>query len=384
VATPKNTSTSKNSVLYTMTLFASPFFKKYLLPGFVFQSVVIAGGYGTGREIIEFFLNFGPFSGLLGMLLITTAIWSVIMAVTFEFSRLHQAYDYRTFFKHLLGKFWFMFEVLYLVGMLLVLAVIGSAAGILIEDNFGIPYMTGVLIMMIAIGFLTFEGSGVIEKFLAGWSIALYTVYVIIFVVALSLFGQTIQANFSHTETIEGWSMGGFKYALYNFTVIPAVLFCINHIETRKEAICAGLLGGLIGILPGILFFIAITSQYPEVLPEDIPMIYLLDKINITSLTIIFQIVLFGTLIETGTGFIHAFNERIKSAFHAKGKEFPRRLRPIIAVVLLLCGLGVSRFGLKDLIEQGYGNILSPGVFIVFVIPLMTVGLYKIFNRSKN
>ena len=31
--------------------------RKYLVPGLVFQSVVIGGGYGTGREIAEFFLK---------------------------------------------------------------------------------------------------------------------------------------------------------------------------------------------------------------------------------------------------------------------------------------------------------------------------------------
>ena len=35
-------------------------FQRYLLPGFVFQSGVIAGGYGTGRELVEFFLPYGP------------------------------------------------------------------------------------------------------------------------------------------------------------------------------------------------------------------------------------------------------------------------------------------------------------------------------------
>ena len=32
----------------------SNWFQRYLLPGFVFQSVIIAGGYGTGRELVEF------------------------------------------------------------------------------------------------------------------------------------------------------------------------------------------------------------------------------------------------------------------------------------------------------------------------------------------
>jgi uncharacterized membrane protein YkvI len=114
------------------------FFNKYLLPGFVFQSVIIGGGYGTGRELVEYFLKFGPIGGLLGMLLITTVMWSICLAVTFEFSRKFQAYDYRTFFKELLGPFWFIFEILYFILLFIVLAVIGSAAGVLLRDNFGL------------------------------------------------------------------------------------------------------------------------------------------------------------------------------------------------------------------------------------------------------
>jgi uncharacterized membrane protein YkvI len=58
-----------------MFLVNAPFFKKYLLPGFVFLGVVIAGGYGTGRELVEYFLQYGTLGGILGMLLITTTLW---------------------------------------------------------------------------------------------------------------------------------------------------------------------------------------------------------------------------------------------------------------------------------------------------------------------
>ena len=43
------------------------FFKRYLLPGFVFEAAVIGGGYATGRELVEFFLPAGAWGGLLGM-----------------------------------------------------------------------------------------------------------------------------------------------------------------------------------------------------------------------------------------------------------------------------------------------------------------------------
>ncbi|MFC1477374.1 hypothetical protein ACFL6L_02795 [candidate division KSB1 bacterium] len=355
----------------------SGFFKKYLLPGFVFQSVVIAGGYGTGREIVEYFLSYGPLGGLLGMLLISTVMWSVTLAITFEFSRVFNAYDYRTFFRNLLGKYWITFELLYMFGMLLILAVIGSAAGELLKDTLPIPYIARVAVMFLVIGFLTFKGSSIIAQFLAYWSILLYIVYGIILIVALQKFGPDIWGNFSEAEAQSGWLTGGFKYALYNFAVIPAVMFCLSHQETRREAITAGLLGGVIGIFPGLLFFIAIVSQYPAVIPETLPMIFMLNEINLQPLLIIFYIVLFGTLIETGTGFIHAYNERLHTAFQAKGREFPRHYRPVVAAVLLLIGLGISKFGLITLIAKGYGT-LSWLVFIIFVIPLFTVGIIKI------
>ena len=99
----------------------------------------------------------------------------------------------------------------------------------------------------------------------------------------------------------------------------------------------------------------------------------------ILLLLIIFQIVLFGTLIETGTGFIHAVNERIRSTLEARGKNFPSRLRPVVALILLLAGLGISTFGLVTLIEKGYGGI-SWGFFFVYIIPLITLGTYKILK----
>lgn len=364
-----------------MLFFGSPVFKKYLLPGFVFQSVVIAGGYGTGRELVEYFLNYGPLGGVLGMFLVTTLLWSTLLAVTFEFSRKYQAYDYRTFFMGLMGRFWVIFEILYLALLFIVLAVIGSAAGILLRDNFGLPYLVGVMGMLAAIGFLTFKGSRLIERFLSGWSIVLYLVYIAFFVVALLKFGPGIQQNLSEAVALPKWALGGFKYALYNMGVIPAVFFCLPHIETRKEAALAGLIGGLIGIFPGFLFYIAVLGHYPDILPEEVPAIYVLKRAGVPLLLILYQVVLFGTLIETGTGFIHAVNERIRSALRAKGKELPSWVRPFVAIILLGASLGLSTFGLINLIAKGYGS-LSWGFFAVFFIPLMSLGVYKIFKAK--
>lgn len=354
-----------------------------MLPGFVFQSVTIGGGYGTGRELVEFFLSHGPLGGLLGMVLVTTVMWSLILAVTFEFSRVFQAYDYRTFFKKLLGRFWIAFEIIYFLLLFIVLAVVGSAAGILLEANFGIPYVFGVIIMLAAVGFLTFRGSSIIENFLSIWSLLLYGVYTTFLIVAFIKFGPAIRENFALGITGTGWILGGFKYALYNLGIIAAVLFCLKHIKTRKEAVIAGILGGPIAIIPGLMFYIAVVGFYPEVLPVEIPAVYILEKAGVPFLLIIFQVVLFGTLIETGTGFIHAVNERIQSELKSRGKTLPQGLRPVIAVGMLLIAFGLSTFGLIDLIAKGYGSI-SWGFFAIFIVPLLTIGIYKIANRNAR
>ena len=365
-----------------MSFINSSTFKKYLLPGFVFQSVVIGGGYGTGRELVEYFLKYGPLGGLLGMVLVTTVSWSILLALTFEFSRKFRAYDYRTFFKNLLGPFWPVFEIIYTIYLLIVLGVIGSAAGTLLKNNLGLPYILGVIIILAAVGFLTFKGSKIIENFLSLWSIVLYTTFAVLLVVIFIKFTPQIRENFANSTIHGNWAGGAMLYAFYNMAAVPAVFFCLTHINKRKEAIFAGLLAGPIGIIPAVFLFLAMVSHYEIVLEESIPIVTVIQKSGVAILLIAFQIILFGTLIETGTGLIHAVNERIQSALHSKKKELPTYFRPLLAVAFLIIAVCISTLGLKTLIDKGYGAA-SWGFLFVYLIPLTTIGLYKIIKKSK-
>lgn len=48
-------------------LFSSRWFRIYIVPGAVIQSVMVGGGYGTGRETVEYFTNFGFLGGAMGI-----------------------------------------------------------------------------------------------------------------------------------------------------------------------------------------------------------------------------------------------------------------------------------------------------------------------------
>jgi uncharacterized membrane protein YkvI len=350
-------------------------FNRLLLPGFVFQSVVIAGGYGTGREIVEFFLSLGPAGGLLAML-VATVLWSAVCAVSFEFARVFRGYDYRRFFRELLGPGWVLFELCYVALLAVVLAVIAAAAGSMLRETFALPYAVGVLGIVVAVGWLVFAGSRTIERTLAAWSFVLYGVYVVFFVWSLQRTGGTGEALAADPPGA-GWLIGGLKYAAYNVAVIPAVLFTVRHAERRRDAVVAGALAGPIAMIPGLFFYLAMVPHYPAIVDRAVPATYLLGQLDARWFSIVFQVVLFGTLVETGTGMIHAVNERVASAFAERRKAMPRGLRPAAAVVLLLAAAGLARFGLVALIARGYGT-LTWAFLAVFVVPVLTWGVWKL------
>lgn len=354
------------------------FYKKYLLPGFVLQSVVIAGGYGTGRELVEYFMQYGPKNGLLGMFLVTTVLWAAVCATSFEFARLFRTYDYRSFFKHLIGGGWPLYEICYIILLFIVLGVCGAASGSILKDTFNIPPLFGAGAFLLLIALLTYWGSRVIAAALSWWSFVLYLVYIIFLIVGLTKLGGNISESFTSGLNKPGWALGGFQYAFYNLGCLPAILFVSKYIDTRKEAIISGIFAGLLTILPGFFLYMVLLGAYPDILTIEVPAYFALSKIGLTSLLLAYMIVLFGTMIETGTGFIHAVNERINSyMIDRKGKEISRTLRGSVGFGMALLGLLISSFGLIPLIAKGYGTI-SWGFFILHGVAIFTIGIYKI------
>lgn len=91
--------------------------------------------------------------------------------------------------------------------------------------------------------------------------------------------------------------------------------------------------------------------------------------------------VTWSILLAVAFEFSRAVNERIKSTLQSKGREFHAWLRPLVSTSLLLAGLGLATFGIIDLIAKGYGSV-SWGFFIIYSVPLLTLGIHKIWVRQ--
>jgi uncharacterized membrane protein YkvI len=361
----------------------SSWFQRYLLPGFAFKAVVIGGGYATGRELAEFFLPSGPRGGLMAIVL-AMLIWSAVCAVTFALAYATSSWNYRAFFKNLLGPGWVVFEICYLLFIILILAVFGAAAGAIGTALMGWPPLIGTLCLIVCISVVTAYGTGSVEQLFKWVSIFLYAVYAIFVVLSFFAFGDRIIQNLSISTPHEGWVLGGFTYAGYNVVGAVIILPVLRHLRSHKNALIAGALAGPFAMLPALLFFVCMIAYYPQIGAETLPSDFLLQRLNFPAFHYLFQLMIFLALLESGTGCVHAFNERIAQAYAArKGGSLSKAARLWITGALLLGSIFLAaRFGLVTLIASGY-RYLAYMFLVVFVLPVMTVGLWQLYARGK-
>lgn len=358
-------------------------FQRFVLPGFAFKAVVIGGGYATGRELAEFFIGSGPLGGIQGLLL-AMVIWSAVCALAFMLAHVLRAYDYQTFFQALLGPFWILFEIAYVLLLILILAVIAAAAGTIGATVFGLPDWVGTAFLMAGVVGITSFGTEGAEQLFKYSSVALYIVYALFVVLAFASFGDRIGPQLARDVPSDGWFLGGVTYASYNVIAAVAILPFLRHLTSRRDALVAGLASGPLAMAPALLFFLCMIAFYPEIGDEALPSDYLLRQINLGWFHILFQTMIFAALLETGVGIVNGLNERIAAAKSRRGTPLSQKARFAISAALVVgCGVIASRFGLVTLIAQGYGAF-GYIMLVIFVLPLATIGVARLLSHART
>lgn len=349
--------------------------QRYLLPGLAFKAVVIGGGYATGRELAEFFLPSGPAGGLIAMA-IATVVWSLVCVLTFTYACSHGLLDYRAFFGRLLGRFWFLFKVTYLLLVVLMLSVFGATTGAIGQALFGWPLLAGTLLLLVSIAVLAAIGAAAVEPLFKYVSVLLYITYAVFLGLSLSKFGPRILGSLQSSGWGAGWVSGGITYAGYNSVAAVVILPVLRHLRGRRDALVAGLVAGPLAMLPGLFFFLSMIAWYPEVGRTTLPSDFLLMKIDIPAVRLLFQCMIFFALLESGVGAVHAIMERVRHAVTARTGRDPSLISRSATALLLLtvCVFAAQGIGLVDLIAKGY-RFISWMLIAIFILPILFVSL---------
>lgn len=364
---------------------------RYVLPAVVFQSVLIGGGYATGREVVQYGARFGA----LGLWSVAAVLagFAVMSGLAYEFARTFHVYNYRSFMKALIGPFWVLFDVLFLIMVVIVIAVMASAAGTIGLQTVGLPRVVGVAVVIVAVALFNFYGGGLIEKAKSFGTVILYLAYIAFAIAVLSeRWGDTARNLSGGTAAApEGatvWAaLGiGLLYVGYNLTVMPAVLFTLHRQQQRREAVLGGLITGVLSIVPFVLTYLCLMAFYGDdgVLGAEVPWLVMLEAVGGPVLVVIFTFVVIFTLVETATGSTHAIVDRVDDTLVELGRA---RLTSMQSAVftgsIVLAGALMSQFGIIALVAVGY-TAMAYGFIAVFALPLLTVGLWKISRAHRE
>lgn len=368
-------------------------FGSLLLPAIILQSVLIGGGYASGREVVQYGARFGS-AGLLSVLVIFVG-FTFMAIMVFELSRIFGTYDYKSYMQNIIWKGWPLFDLLFVVMATIVIAVMAAAAGSIMEETVGIPYMVGIVSIILVVGVLTYFGASLIERFKTVGTAFLYFAYIVFGVLVLSAVwgdvtsvfaaGDTSYAGDASTATV---AKSGALYVGYNLAIFPAVFFALHRQQTRKETVVSGLLAGTMMTLPFLLTYLALMGFYPNesVLSAEVPWLPMLETVGGPLLIAFYGIVIGWTLVETAVGAIHAIIDRIDADLE---RIDAGRLADVNGLTRLQSGaLGVgilggatllSRYGIIALVAQGY-TIMAYFFIALFAIPTLTIGIIRIFD----
>lgn len=125
-------------------------------------------------------------------------------------------------------------------------------------------------------------------------------------------------------------------------------------------------------------------AYYPQIAAQTLPSDFLLQRLGLPAFRFAFQLMIFLALLESGTGFIHAINERVAASWRARhAKELGELARFTTAAALLVSSIFFAeRLGLVGLIAKGY-RALAALVLVVYLLPLMTYGIWRLLRTPR-
>ena len=365
---------------------SNSFFSRVIfIPAAVWLSVFFGGSMGSGVELVQYVTVNGPVGGLVAIASIVTVI-ALVIFMCFELSRKYQAYDYRKFAKIILGKFWWLYEVAILLSMIIVIAISSTAAGTVLGEYFDTNNFIGQVLLLATVIFFTYKGREFIEKSMEFASASLLIILAIIAGYVFLNLGDITSAQFAN-DSVSAAPIGvGMQYAMVNVAFFPLLLFAGRKIQKRKESLIAGISAAVVGVLPLIALHYAMVSHYPEVLTSgaEVPVYWLLEKLGSEWLIDIYVVILFVLILQTGVGMMQGFVERIDNYLQEKkGKTLTAKEHALTAGTMVIFSLLLSTMGIVALILAGY-KFLFLTFIVVFFIPLLTIGVYKVFSTKTD
>lgn len=352
-----------------------------LIPGMVFQSLITGGGFATGREIVEYCLQFGV-KGF-WVIAIMAVGFSLMFFFSAEIARTFKVFDYRSWSKIFLHSYWYLVDVLFVVMSTLVCAVVLSGASEIANNAIGIPAIYGLVFSTIFGSIVIAFGRDAVVLTKIFGAVVLFGGYALFAVFSITG-GHVTVSEMAVPANDYMWLQKGIEYVSYNAVVLPACLYSFQYLETRKQVVLSAILTVLLVILPILFVSIAIVWSPSNVMQSPVPLHDAVASLNVGWLLVVYYFILIWTLFDTAVGLVYAIVERINSQVLERGfSPLSMVYRATITFSFLLASIFLSKIGIIDLIAKGYSS-MAYGFMAVLLFPMFTIGIYKLFHHKKE
>jgi uncharacterized membrane protein YkvI len=109
----------------------------------------------------------------------------------------------------------------------------------------------------------------------------------------------------------------------------------------------------------------------------------MLQQLGFAWLLVIYVVLLFGTIAQTGVGMLQGLNERLDGWWNERhGRALTSRTHSLIALGAVLASLLLANVGIVGLVAKGYGT-LAWFVLAIYVIPVLTLGVFKLRSQPR-
>lgn len=336
----------------------------------LYIGTVIGAGFASGQEILQFFVNYG-YKGIIGAFVSTLLFIAVATGVLVKVYK-NKLNNYQELITPVLGKkLSILAEFIMLSYLFIGACIMVSGSGALFEEQLGLSYNMGLIIMVI-LTFLT-----VIHSVEGVLKVNGFLIPILLFgIVAIGLI-VFIKNDFNFINSVgqvqlvvtpkHNWLISSIMYVNYNVISAIVVLASLKSIiNSKKTAIKGGVMGGLgLGLL-ALFLILPLLILYTDVSSLEIPMLGVARSVipkGDIPYSVLIWIAMFTTAVSNTFGFLTRLCDIINVNFK------------LMAIVFCALTIPIAKMGFSNLVDVFYPifGYLGSGLIVIFIV----ISLYK-------
>lgn len=319
----------------------------------VYVGTVVGAGFATGKEIVEFFTQYGTF-GTMGVI-VSGGLFTWGGMRMMVMARALRASSYKQLNDYLFGKSASIVITIVMTMMVIgVTAVMLSGAGALFEEQLGLSKRVGMLVtLFLLFAVMLYDRKGLFTVNVLVVPLMLLFSFVLLGKIAIEEKWCVISSVPNHS-----WRalFSPFSYAAFNLAMVQTVLVPLaTEVADERTVKRGALIGGVILTLILLSSHFVLLS-FPYVLHYDIPMAEIVHKFFV-SLHWLYLLIIYGEIFTSLIGGV--FGLRRQFHFVSSSMFF------VVVVVLLYAVSSVRYSALLSFLYPLFGYISLLFLFLL-------------------